>query len=192
MGQINPNCIGVKYSLIEWGGKLNHVSVLTYLLVKSWFFFILNWNLRYLSKLRQYKAGMYVILKQCYYGANIILRCIDQLALPQIQLGLVECHWAGADIKVPTLPVHCITGGPGPLWFRHNRDTPGPCHLRPRNFAIYETINSSEMIAAGKEFSFVYKTLSVMYRDRHYLGFDGLNQVQKLDNIQQSVCSRIA
>ena len=49
---------------------------------------------------------------------------------------------------------------------------------------IPNTIISSEMIAAGKEFSFVYKTLSVMYRDRNYLGFNGLNQVQNIDNRQ--------
>lgn len=42
--------------------------------------------------------------------------------------------------------------------------------------AHFNHMKKGEMIAAGKEFSFVYKTLSVMYRDRHYLGFDGLNQ----------------
>ena len=45
---LNPNIIGVKYSLIVLGvgGKIGHVLILTSLLVKSIF---LNWNFKYLS-----------------------------------------------------------------------------------------------------------------------------------------------
>ena len=48
---VNNNFTGVKYSLIVLGGglKLSHVSVLTYLLVKSYFCFILNCNFRNFS-----------------------------------------------------------------------------------------------------------------------------------------------
>ena len=43
MNDINPNSTGVKYSLIVLGGgSLHHVSVLTSLLVKKYFFLILN------------------------------------------------------------------------------------------------------------------------------------------------------
>ena len=35
------------------------------------FFFILNWKFRYLSWLRQYQTGEFVLLKQCYYYANM-------------------------------------------------------------------------------------------------------------------------
>ena len=36
---LNPNCIGLKYSLIVWGNKIGHVSDLTSLLVKTFSFF---------------------------------------------------------------------------------------------------------------------------------------------------------
>ena len=38
----NPNSVGVKYSLIVWGGQKGHVFVLTSLLVKSFYFGIFH------------------------------------------------------------------------------------------------------------------------------------------------------
>ena len=60
---LKPNSIG--------GNNFYHVSVLTSLFVKKYFFLILNWNFRYLSWLRHYQIGKFVLLKQCYYCANM-------------------------------------------------------------------------------------------------------------------------
>ena len=40
----------------------------------------------------------------------------------------------------------------------------------------FDLMKDREMIGAGKEFSLVYKTLSVVYRDKNYLGMTGLSQ----------------
>ena len=67
----NPNGIGVKCSLIGLGGggQINHVSVWPPIWSEL-IYFILNWNSRLLSWLRQYKTGIFVSLNQCYYCAN--------------------------------------------------------------------------------------------------------------------------
>ena len=64
----NPKGIGVKYYRLVLGGEgQHHVSVLTSLLD----FLILNWNFRYLSWLRQYQTGKFVLLLHCYNCANM-------------------------------------------------------------------------------------------------------------------------
>ena len=63
---------GVKYSLIVLGGGHSYrVSVLISLLVKKYFFLILNCNLGICHDYWQYKTGKFVLLKQCYYFANM-------------------------------------------------------------------------------------------------------------------------
>ena len=64
--------IGVKYSLIVLrGGNFHHDCVLTSLSVEKYIFLIYNLIFRYLSWLWQYQTGKFVLLKQCYYSANM-------------------------------------------------------------------------------------------------------------------------
>ena len=60
---------------MEGGSKIDHVSVLTSLLDKSYSFFILNLNCRYLSLLMQYKTEIFFLLKQCFLVMVHILDC---------------------------------------------------------------------------------------------------------------------
>ena len=67
----NPNSIGVKYSLIVWGGggvKLT-MPLLDLHLLKGQKLFFMNWKFRSCSWLRQCKTGIFVLLMQCYYRA---------------------------------------------------------------------------------------------------------------------------
>ena len=49
---------------------------------KKYFISILNWDFRYLSWLRQYQTGIFFLLKQCYYSANIFKKFRKWCFLP--------------------------------------------------------------------------------------------------------------
>ena len=54
-------------------------------------FEILNWNFRYLAWQRQYQTEIFVLLKQCYYGAALFTKfCLAWpfFPSPPIQVGL--------------------------------------------------------------------------------------------------------
>ena len=52
------------------GGEIHYVCFDLLIGQMFTFLFILNWNFRYLSWLRQYQTGKFVLLKQCYYCAK--------------------------------------------------------------------------------------------------------------------------
>ena len=66
---INPNHIGIKYSLIVLGGggNLSHDSILPYLLANFILFFILNENFRYLSWLLAVSNRDICFIKAVFY-----------------------------------------------------------------------------------------------------------------------------